>query len=63
VLTLFVTIALFRLFTAFDRDIASVMLILGGFMVTPIYFFNVVNDAGALVVARAARYLAAFDQQ
>jgi hypothetical protein len=63
VLTLFVTMALFRLFRAFDRDLASVMLILGGFMVTPIYFFNLVNDAGALVVARAPSYLAAFDQQ
>jgi hypothetical protein len=63
VLTLFVTMALFRLFRAIDRDLASVMLILGGFMVTPIYFFNLVNDAGALVVARAPSYLAAFDQQ
>lgn len=63
VLALFVTMALFRLFRAIDRDLASVMLILGGFMVTPIYFFNLVNDAGALVVARAPSYLAAFDQQ
>jgi hypothetical protein len=39
------------------------MLILGGLMVTPIYFFNLVNDAAALVVARAPSYLAAFDQQ
>ena len=62
VLTPFVTMALFRLFRAFDRDLASLMLILGKFMVTPIYFFNLVNDAGALVVARAPSYLAAFDQ-
>jgi hypothetical protein len=63
VLTLCVTMALFRLFRDVDRDLASLMLILGGFMVTPIYFFNLVNDAGALVVARAPSYLAAFDQQ
>jgi hypothetical protein len=63
VLTLFVTLALFRLFRATDRDLASIMVILGGFMVTPIYFFNLVFDAGALVVARAPSYLAAFDQQ
>jgi hypothetical protein len=63
VLTLFVTMALFRLFRSTDKDIASVMLILGGLMVTPIYFFNLVNDAGAVVVARAPSYLAAFDQQ
>ena len=63
VLTLFVTMALFRLFRNVDRDVAAVMLILGGFMVTPIYFFNLVNDAAALVVARAPTYLAAFNQQ
>lgn len=63
VLTLFVAMALFRLFRSTDRDLASMMLILGGLMVTPIYFFTLVNDAGALVVARAPKYLAAFDQQ
>ena len=63
VLTLLVTMALFRLFRAVDRDLASVMVILGGFMVTPIYFFNLVNDAAVLVVARAPSYLAAFNQQ
>lgn len=63
VLSLFVGLALFRLFRAVDRDLASVMLVLGGFMVTPIYFFNLLNDAGAVVVARAPSYLAAFDQQ
>jgi hypothetical protein len=63
VLTLFVTMALFRLFRTVDRDLASVMLILGGFMVTPIYFFNLVNDAAALVIAHAPSYLGAFTQQ
>jgi len=63
VLTLFVTMALFRLLRNVDRDVAAVMLILGGFMVTPIYFFNLVNDAAALVVARAPTYLTAFNQQ
>ncbi|MDB4890129.1 MAG: hypothetical protein JWL61_1984 [Gemmatimonadetes bacterium] len=63
VLTLFVTMALFRLFRTVDRDLASMMLILGGLMVTPIYFFNLVIDAGALLVAHAPSYLAAFDQK
>lgn len=62
-LGLFVALALFRLFREVDRDLASLMLVLGGFMVTPIYFFNVLNDAGALVVARAPKYLGGFDQQ
>lgn len=61
-LTLFVTMALFRLFRSVDRDLASVMVILGGLMVTPIYFFNLVNDAAVVVVARGPTYLAAFNQ-
>lgn len=63
VLTLFVTMALFRLFRSVDRDLASLMLILGGLMVTPIYFFNLVNDAAVVVVARGPTYLGAFTQQ
>jgi hypothetical protein len=62
-LGLFVALFLFRLFRATDRDLASLMVILGGFMVTPIYFVNLVNDAAAMVVARAPSYLAAFNQQ
>jgi len=61
-LSLFVGIALFRLFRAFDRDLALLMFILGGITVTVIYFVNVVNDAAALVIARAPPYLASFDQ-
>jgi hypothetical protein len=61
-LALFVTLALFRLFRDVDRDLASLMVILGGCMVTPIYFFTLVTDAGALVVALAPSYLAGFDQ-
>ena len=63
VLTLFVAMALFRLFRGVDRDLASMTLILGGFMVTPIYFFNLVNDAAVVVIAHAPTYLAAFNQQ
>jgi hypothetical protein len=63
VVALFVALFLFRVFRATDRDLASLMVILGGFMVTPIYFFNLVNDAAALVVARGPSYLAAFNQQ
>lgn len=62
-LALFVALSLYRLFREFDRDLASLVLVLGGFMVTPIYFFNLVNDAAALVVALAPKYLLGFDQQ
>lgn len=62
VLTLLVGFALFRLFRDFDRDLTSVMLVLGGFMVTPIYFFNLLNDAAVVVIAHAPSYLAGFSQ-
>jgi hypothetical protein len=58
-----VAIALFRVFRGVDQDVASLMVILGGCMVTPIYFFNLVNDAAAVVVARGPSYLAAFNQE
>jgi hypothetical protein len=61
-LTLLVALALYRLFRDVDRDLASLMVILGGLMVTPIYFVNVLNDAGALVVALAPSYLAGIDR-
>jgi hypothetical protein len=59
-LGLFLALALFRLFKEVDRALAGMMLALGGFMVTPIYFFNLINDAGALVVALGPMYLDGF---
>jgi len=35
--------------------------ILGSLMVTPIYFMNSLNDAAALILARGADFLSAFD--
>src|SRR5437868_12114423 len=49
---IFVALALYRLFKDVDQNLAVLMVILGALMVTPIYFFNVVNDAAALVLAR-----------
>ena len=62
ILTLFVALALFRLFREVDHDLAALMVILGGFIVASIYFFNLLNDAAALVVALAPKYLSGFDQ-
>jgi Domain of unknown function (DUF4386) len=38
------------------------MVILGGLMVTPLYFVNTGNDAAALLFARGADFLSAFDK-
>lgn len=61
-LTLIVALALFRVFRSIDRDLACLMVIFGGLMVAPIYFFNLVNDAAALVIASGPSYLSGFDQ-
>src|SRR5262249_38117964 len=46
---IFVALALYRLFKGVDRDLARLLVILGCFMVTPIYFVNTLNDVAALL--------------
>jgi len=38
------------------------MVILGGLMVTPLFFVNTANDAGALLFARGGNFLSIFDK-
>ena len=59
---IFLTLALYRLFESVDKGLARLMVILGALMVTPIYFLNTLNDAAALLLARGADFLAAFDK-
>ncbi len=61
-LWIFVTLALYRLFKGVDQRLAVVMVILGGVVVTPIFFVNAANDAGALLFARGADFLSVFDK-
>jgi len=61
-MSIFLTLALYRLFKAVDQGLAVVMVILGALMVTPIYFLNTINDAAALLLVRGADFLAVFDQ-
>jgi hypothetical protein len=60
-LGLFVTLALYRLFNGVNHSLAALMVILGGFMVVPIYFMNSLNWVAALLLVRGADFLAAFD--
>lgn len=59
---LFVVLAFYRLFKEVDRDRARQVVILGGVLPSAIYFFNVLNDLAALLLARGADFLAAFDK-
>jgi hypothetical protein len=62
VLFLFVTLALYRLLEEVDRRLAILMVILGGVMVTPLFFVNAVTDVGALLFARGTDFLSVFDK-
>ena len=61
VLFLFVVLALYQLFEGVDRKLSIVMVILGGLMVTPIFFLNSLNWFAALTLAHGGTYLDAFD--
>ena len=59
---IFLVLTLYRLFEQGDRHLGRLMVVLGGAMVPAMYFFNVLNDAAALLLVRGGDYLAAFDQ-
>jgi hypothetical protein len=58
--SIFLLLALYRLFKGVDQNKAGLMVILGTLMVTPIYFLNALNDVAALLLARGADFLSAF---
>jgi hypothetical protein len=62
VLFLFVTFALYQLLEGVDRGLAILMVILGGLMVTPLFFVNAMTDVGALQFARGADFLSVLDK-
>jgi hypothetical protein len=61
-MAVFLTLAVYRLFKGVDQDLARLVVILGALMVTPICFLNTINDAAALLLARGADFLSAFDK-
>ncbi len=61
-MTIFLALALYRLFKGVDEGLARLVVILGALMVTPIYFLNTINDAAALMLARGPDFLSVFDK-
>src|SRR2546426_1348413 len=61
-LWLFVPLALYRLLKEVDQALAVLMVILGSLMQVPIFFFNTVNDAAALLFVRGGDFLTVFDK-
>lgn len=62
VLMLFLTLAFCRLFGNADRKLAVLMVVLGGVLPAALYFFNVLNDAAVLLIARGPGFLSVFDK-
>jgi len=62
VLLIFLTLALYRLFKGVNQKHAVLVVILGGVLPAAIDFFNVVNDAAALLLVRGADFLSVFDK-
>jgi hypothetical protein len=62
VILIFLVLAFYRLFKGVDQNLAVLVVILGGVMPAIIDFFNVVNDAGALMIVRGADFLSVFDK-
>ena len=61
-MVIFLALALYRLFKGVDQNQARLMVILGGVLPSAIYFFNVLNDAAALMLARGADFLSVFEK-
>jgi hypothetical protein len=62
VILIFLTLALYRVFKGVDQGLAVMMVIVGGVLPSAIDFFNVLNDAAALMLVRGADFLAVFDK-
>jgi hypothetical protein len=62
VILIFLTLAFYRLFKDVDQFHAVLVVILGGVLPAAIDFFNVVNDAAALMLVRGADFLLVFDK-
>jgi hypothetical protein len=58
--SLVLTFTLYRLFRDVHKNTALLMLMLG-FMDTPLYFFNTLNDMATLLLVQGPTFLAAFD--
>jgi len=62
VVLIFLVLAFYRLFKGVDQQLAVLLVITGGVMPALINFVNVVNDAGALMVAQGPGFLSVFDK-
>jgi len=60
VVLIFLVLAFYRLFKGVDQYLALLVIMLGGVLPAAIDFFNVLNDAAALILVRGADFLSVF---
>jgi hypothetical protein len=60
VLTLCLTLALYRLLSSYGRHLAVLVVVLGGVLPCALYFVNTLNDAAILLLLRGSDILAPF---
>src|SRR6185312_10592686 len=58
----FLALALYRLLRNVDKNLAVLMVILGGVLPATIDFVNVLNDSAALILVRGADFLSVFEK-
>jgi uncharacterized protein DUF4386 len=59
---IFIVLALYHLLKGVNQKLAVLMVIIGGVLPAAIDYFNVVNDAAALMLVRGADFLSVFDK-
>ena len=59
---IFLVLAFYQVFKGVDQNPAVQVILFGGVTPTTIYFSNVVNDLGALMIVRGADFLSVFDK-
>jgi hypothetical protein len=62
VILILLVLAFYRLLEGVGRQLAVLVVILGGVMPATLYFVNAVSDAGALMIVRGADFLSVFDK-
>lgn len=63
VIQIFLALAFYQLFKEVNRKQAALLVIVGGILIPAIYFFNVLNDASALLLVRGADFLSVFSKE
>jgi hypothetical protein len=63
VIQIFLALAFYQLFKDVNRKQAALLVIVSGILIPAIYFFNILNDAAALLLVHGADFLSVFTKE